>query len=85
MKQIKTQTGFECEIDPIVMDDMEVLDLVVRIEKGDPLAYSDFTNKILGDNKARLYDHVREQDGRVPMAKIGEEVADILDQIGEKK
>lgn len=86
MTHIVTSTGFECDIDPIVMDDMEVLDLVVRIDKTDPLAYPPFLDKIMGaENKAALYNHVREADGRVPMGKISEEIAEILDQIGEKK
>lgn len=83
--KVKTTTGFECEIDTEVLNDMEVLDLVVRIDGGDALAYSPFLTKILGkDNKARLYDHVRE-DGRVPIEKVAAEVGEILEQAGGKK
>ncbi len=84
--KVKTTTGFECEINKDTMNDMEVLDLVVRIDEGDALAYSPFLTKLLGkDNKARLYDHVREEDGRVPIEKVAAEVGEILDQAGEKK
>lgn len=85
MKQIKTRTGFECEIDPIVMDDMELFDLVVRIDRNDVVAYSLFLDKILGEKKASLYDHVREADGRVPIMKLSDEISDILEQLGGKK
>jgi len=83
--KVKTTTGFECEIDTDALNDMEVLDLVVRIDEGDALAYSPFLTKILGkDNKARLYDHVRE-NGRVPIEKVAAEVGEILEQAGGKK
>ena len=86
MLKVRTSTGFECEIDPGAMNDMEVLDMVVRIDEGDALAYSPFLTKILGkENKAKLYDHVREADGRVPIEKVGAEVGEILEQAGEKK
>ena len=84
--KVKTTTGFECEINTEAMNDMEVLELVVRIDEGDALAYSPFLTKLLGkENKARLYDHVREADGRVPIEKVAAEVGEILDQAGEKK
>ena len=84
--KVTTKTGFECEINPDVMDDMEVLDLVVRIEKADVLAYPPFLDKIFErDTKTRLYDHIRTEDGRVPISAIGQEVSDILECMGEKK
>ena len=83
--KVKTATGFECEINKDTMNDMEVLDLVVRIDEGDALAYSPFLTKLLGKDKARLYDHVREEDGRVPIEKVAAEVGEILEQAGEKK
>jgi hypothetical protein len=83
--KVKTTTGFECEIDTDALNDMEVLDLGVRIDEGDALAYSPFLTKILGkDNKARLYDLVRE-NGRVPIEKVAAEVGEILEQAGGKK
>lgn len=86
MLKVKTSTGFECELDPGVLNDMEVLDMVVRIDEGDALAYSPFLTKILGkENKARLYDHVRNSDGRVPIENVGSEVGEILEQAGGKK
>lgn len=86
MTHITTSTGFECEIDPIVMDDMEVVDLVIRIESNDTLAYSNFLTKIMGEeNKKALYEHIREEDGRVPISKISAEVAEVIEQIGGKK
>lgn len=84
--KVKTTTGFECEIDTAAMNDMEVLDLVVRIDEGDALAYSPFLTKLLGkENKARLYDHVRAEDGRVPIEAVATEVGEILELAGEKK
>ncbi len=86
MTQIRTSSGFACEIDPVVLDDMEALDLAVRIDREDALAYPPFLEKIMGaENKAALYNHLREPDGRVPIAKVGAEISEILDQLGGKK
>lgn len=76
--KIKTKSGFECEIDEVVVNDMEVLDLVVDIEKGNALKYPELLDKLMGkETKQRLYDHVR-VDGRVPYAAIDAEITEIF-------
>lgn len=76
--KIKTKSGFECEIDEVVVNDMEVLDLVVDIEKGNALKYPELLTKLLSEEtKRRLYDHVRVA-GRVPYAAIDAEITEIF-------
>lgn len=85
MKHIKTATGFECDVDENVMNDMEVVDALADLQSGkNPMAYSVFTRKILGKNKEALYEHLRTDDGRVPMDAIGNEIADIITSLNEK-
>jgi hypothetical protein len=84
-KRIETKSGFVCEIDEAVVNDMEVLDLVVEIEKGNVLKYPLLLEKLLGaDLKQKLYDHVR-VDGRVPYDAVDAEVSDIFSGIGGGK
>jgi len=79
LRHIETDSGFVCDIDPDCMDDMEVLELVVRIDKGDTTAYPEYAEKILGeDGKRRLYDHLRGSTGRVPVSATMDELSDII-------
>lgn len=76
--KIKTKSGFECEVDESVANDMEVLDLVVDIEKGNVLKYPALLAKLMGEEtKRRLYNHVR-VDGRVPCDAIDTEITEIF-------
>lgn len=85
VKRIETKSGFVCKIDEAVVNDMEVLDLVVEIEKGNVLKYPLLLEKLLGaDLKQKLYDHVR-VDGRVPYDAVDAEVSDIFSGIGGGK
>lgn len=85
VKRIETRSGFVCEIDEAVVNDMEVLDLIVEIENGNVMKYPPLLQKLLGDDlKRRLYDHVR-VDGRVPYQAIDAEVSDIFSGVGGGK
>ena len=79
----KTSTGFEFEIDPAVMDDMELIDALVEMTDNKPLAFSTACTKILGkDQKKALYDHLR-KDGKVPVQAVSEAFAEFIDAFGE--
>jgi hypothetical protein len=85
VKRIETKSGFVCEIDEAVVNDMEVLDLIVEIEKGNVLKYPALLDKLLGTElKQKLYDHVR-VDGRVPYVAVDAEISDIFSGIGGGK
>lgn len=85
MKQITTKSGFSVEINEEVLDDIEVFDCICELEEGDIKAYRKLISKILKpEDKERLYDHVRQVDGRVPTSLIGNEVAEIIAGCGKK-
>lgn len=85
VKRIETKSGFVCQIDEAVVNDMEVLDLIVEIEKGNVLKYPALLDKLLGTElKQKLYDHVR-FDGRVPYSAVDAEISDIFSGIGGGK
>lgn len=87
---MKTSTGFEFELASAAFGDMEVLDLLVELESGDTtrqmMAVSPLLTKILSpDGKKRLYDHVRDKDGRVPVDRVVREVGEILAGVGDSE
>lgn len=82
---IKTTSGFECSIDEAALNDMELLDELVAMDRGDVFVYSSILRRLLGEkDKARLYDHVR-VDGRVPIDAVSEEIAEIFNKLNEGK
>lgn len=86
MRRGKTRTGFECEFDERIADDMRFLDLLAEL-MGEDLDDMDAIVKssklitmLLGkDLKKKMYDHVAElNDGFVPSQAVMAEVFDIL-------
>lgn len=79
----KTKSGFEYSIDSNVMDNMELLDAVAEIDSN-PLALSKVLKMVLGDEQRKaLYDHLRQEDGRVPVKAVSEEITDIFTSSGK--
>lgn len=83
--EITTKSGFTCEIDQKVMDSMELLDGLVEMTGGNPLALSTVCRLILGEEtRARLYDHLRNEEGRVPVADVDRELTEIMQAMGNQ-
>lgn len=86
MIQGKTESGFEFELHDEVMDNMELVDLMVDINTtGNPAALSAAMETMLGkDQKRALYDHLRNEDGRVPVSKLSAAFVDVVKAAKEK-
>lgn len=84
IKQIETKSGFKCEIDDDVLDDMELFDAICDVERGKTIAVSIAVSKVLGSEKKRLYDFLRDENGRVPSLAVSAELTDIFTQLGKK-
>ena len=80
---VKTETGFECDVDENIGNDFEVLDYLSQIQiKQNPLYYPLLVEKMIGPaGKAALTEHVRAGDGFVSDKDIGKEIADIFNSI----
>lgn len=79
----KTPAGFEFEVDTIVIHDMEVIDALAEMAEN-PLLISKASLKILGrEQRAKLYDHIRDKDGRVSDETFSDEFTFIMEKIGE--
>lgn len=80
----KTKSGFEFSVDPNVLDNMELLDAVAEIDTN-PLAVSKVINMVLGaEQRKALYDHLRTEDGRVPVKAVSDAITDIFSSCGQQ-
>lgn len=78
-KRAKTKSGFSFVLRENVGDDMELLEQLRALDKGDYTLMPDVLVKILGEKqKEKLYDHVRTEDGRVPISEVGKELTEIF-------
>ncbi|MDD6561366.1 MAG: hypothetical protein PUF17_10455 [Lactimicrobium massiliense] len=74
-----TKSGFSFEVDEAVFNDAELLEDLAALDDGDVMKYPKVVKKILGTKqKAKLYDHVRDENGIVPLDKLGDEILDIF-------
>ena len=75
----KTGSGFAYEVNEDALDDMEIIDLLASIDDGEVQNLTKAADKILGEEQRKsLYEHIRTEDGRVPVGKFSEEFFDIL-------
>lgn len=82
-KKIKTSSGFTCVIKPECLEDMELIELLAKLDD-EPLIITKILDKILGeDMKKKLYDHVREKSGCVPVQAVSKELSEIFTLAGE--
>lgn len=80
----KTKSGFKFEIDETVADDMELLEDMAKADR-DTSLFPGIIEKVLGaDQKARLYDHVRNENGKVPIRATLDEFIEMMNIAGEK-
>lgn len=74
-----TKSGFSFEIDEDTFNDAELLEELVSLDKGDAMKYPEVVRMILGnDQKKALYDHIRNDKGRVPLDKLSSEIVEIF-------
>ena len=75
----KTERGFEFEIEDDALDDMELLDALVDIDNGRTDQVSTVCVRLLGKaQRAKLYDHLRGENGRVKATDVSAAILEIL-------
>ena len=80
----KTKTGFEFELDEEAKDDMEFLDALVDFTKGNKARFPELVSIFFGEEqKRKLYEHCRSENGRVLASKVEIELINVLDAIRE--
>lgn len=80
-----TRSGFEFSVPEDVANDMELFEALCDLDNGDATAVVPVVRRVLGDQKKKLYDHLRTESGRVPVEKVAEEIADILAAVKDGK
>lgn len=79
-----TSSGFDFEIDPESMDNMELLEELAKFSESNPLPLPKICEYLLGaDQKAAFYEHLRKIDGRVSMKRANAELEEMFTRIGE--
>lgn len=74
----KTKSGFEFSVDETKLNNMEFLDVLSETEEN-VLAFSKVVTMMFDpQQKKALYDHVRLEDGTVPIEAIVEEVTEVM-------
>lgn len=84
MKEVKTASGFTCRIDERCFNDMELFEDLVELENRKLQKLPGVLEKIFGEGKQLLYEHVRNEDGIVPLDAVLNEVMEIFAAAGEK-
>ena len=84
MKEIITSAGLSITLDEECFNDMELLQKLVTIEKGDLSALPEAVDLILGAEKGRFYESLRNEKGRVPIDAVVSEIRGIVDQLGKR-
>ena len=80
-----TRSGFNFDVPDSIIDNMELFEALCDLDGGDERAIVPVCRLILGKNKKALYDHLRGEDGIVPVTKVVDEVADILAAVKDGK
>lgn len=73
------KSGFEFSVDETRLDDMRFIDMLAELDDGNALVLTKLLTFILGkEQKDALYEHVKSEDGRVPIAKVTEAFTEIM-------
>ena len=74
-----TSSGFHWQIAEDALDDMELLDALAEIDAGKLEAASAACLHLLGKpQRTALYDHLRDENGRVRISAVSTELGEIL-------
>lgn len=79
-----TESGFAWEIQEESLDDYELLEILHKIDTGDHGLVPEMVDKLLGtEQRDRLKEHLRDQDGRVTTTGMVSEVMQIFKSAGK--
>lgn len=77
-----TSSGFEYNLDETALDDYELLEDLCELDNGNTARTISALNRLLGiEQKDRLKEHLREENGRVPASKMMIEMGEIFNSV----
>ena len=83
MIDIKTTSGFACQLPKDALDDMELVDIFSGEYPNEAFRNSAIAKHLLGDQKCAMYEHLRQIHGKVPATAVEKELRDILQAFGD--
>lgn len=77
--KVELESGYCCELEEKVLDNMELLERLVEVEEGKPASMISALDMLLGqEQRMALYDHLRTDDGRVPIRAAARVMVEII-------
>jgi hypothetical protein len=74
-----TKSGFAYEVSDSVFENMELIDALADAGGENPLAISTVCKLVFGsEQRNRLYNHLRLEDGTVPLHEVSEAIAEVF-------
>lgn len=74
----KTKSGFEYEVSDAAMNNYELVEVLAEVD-ANPLLLPRLLKMLLGDEqKKRLMNHLRTEDGNVPIDAVSDEIMEIF-------
>lgn len=80
---VTTRSGVPIELNPDVLNDMELVDALADMQSGDPLGMSAVAKMVFGDKLKAVYDSIRSEDGRVHVDVFTAELIAFFNAIGD--
>lgn len=78
-----TNSGFRYEVKKNVANDMELLEALEEMSDENPFAMAKVCKRVFGEKqKKALYDHLRTEDGRVPVEMVSDAITEVFNAIG---
>lgn len=85
MKKIVLENGLELDVNEYALNNMELFDALAEMTEGNALALSNVVKLMLGtENRKKLYDYIRLEDGTVPLEQVDKCVTEIMNLLGDK-
>lgn len=82
----KTEDGFTVELSEDTLDDAELLDALGGMQDSDVFAMGKLADRLLGKaGKKKLYDHLRNPEGRVPVAAVATALGELMNSFAAGK
>lgn len=84
MKTITLSNGFTFDADPVVLNNMELIEALATMKNDeDALQIAKVAMALFGKNKNAIYNSLREDDGRVPIESTVQAIMDTFSQLGD--
>lgn len=86
MTEVKTSCGFEASVDEEAVNDMAFLEALTDFQDGDATALPKLARLFLKpEDRKRLYELLKDENGRTPIDKAVNQITEILGQLNSKK